>query len=76
VPPQGRTTVLQELHSGHPGITRMKSLARGIVWFILSKSTSKPSTYSLRVANTPMHTDYAGPFLGQMWLVIIETHSM
>ena len=25
VPPQGRTIVLQELHGGHPGMTRMKS---------------------------------------------------
>lgn len=33
VPPQGRTTVLQELHGGHPGITHMKSLACGIVWW-------------------------------------------
>ena len=33
VPPQGRTTVLQELHGGHPGMTRMKSLAHGIVWW-------------------------------------------
>ena len=22
-----------------------------------------------------LHIDYAGPFLGQMWLVIIDTHS-
>ena len=33
VPPKGRTTVLQELHGGHPGIKCMKSLARGIVWW-------------------------------------------
>ena len=32
VSPQGRTTVLQELHGGHSGITHMKSLARGIIW--------------------------------------------
>ena len=32
VPPQGRTTVLQELHGGHPGMTHMKSLAHGILW--------------------------------------------
>ena len=29
VPP----TVLQELHGGHPGMTCMKSLVRGIVWW-------------------------------------------
>ena len=33
IPPQGRTTVLQELHGGHCGITRMKSVARGVVWW-------------------------------------------
>ena len=26
--PQGRKVALQELHEGHPGITRMKSLSR------------------------------------------------
>lgn len=33
IPPQGRTTVLQELHGGHCGITRIKSLAHGVVWW-------------------------------------------
>ena len=33
VPPQGRATVLQELHGAYPGMTRMKSLACGIVWW-------------------------------------------
>ena len=33
IPPQGRTTVLHELHGGHCGITWMKSLARGVVWW-------------------------------------------
>ena len=33
IPPQGRVAVLQELHSGHPGMARMKSLARMYVWW-------------------------------------------
>ena len=33
ISPQGRTTVLQELHGGHCGITQMKSLARTVVWW-------------------------------------------
>ena len=33
IPPQGREAVLLELHEGHPGITRMKSLARMYVWW-------------------------------------------
>ena len=33
VHPQGRENVLTELHSGHPGVSRMKSLACGLVWW-------------------------------------------
>ena len=33
VPPQGRPKVLDELHQGHPGIARMKALARSFVWW-------------------------------------------
>ena len=25
--------VLEELHAGHPGISRMKGIARGVVWW-------------------------------------------
>ncbi len=31
VPPQGRESVLAELHGGHPGVSQMKGLARGLV---------------------------------------------
>ncbi len=30
---KGRDAVLQELHDGHPGMSRMKSLARMYVWW-------------------------------------------
>ena len=33
IPPQGRKVVIQELHEGHPGITKMKSLARMYIWW-------------------------------------------
>ena len=33
VPPQGQEAILMELHGGHPGISRMKALARGLVWW-------------------------------------------
>ena len=33
IPPQGRKCVLAELHCGHPGVSRMKSLSRGLVWW-------------------------------------------
>ena len=33
VPQLGQTKVLAELHQGHPGVSRMKSLARSVVWW-------------------------------------------
>ena len=33
IPPKARQTVLVELHSGHPGVSRMKAFARGLVWW-------------------------------------------
>ena len=33
VPPPGRDRVIQELHETHPGIARMRSLARSYVWW-------------------------------------------
>lgn len=33
VPEKGREYVVSELHGGHPGATRMKALARGLVWW-------------------------------------------
>ena len=33
IPKPGREAVLQELHCGHPGITKMRSLARMFVWW-------------------------------------------
>ena len=33
VPPQGQQAILQQLHSSHPGVVRMKQLARVYVWW-------------------------------------------
>ena len=33
VPGVWREHLLSELHGGHPGVSRMKSLARGLVWW-------------------------------------------
>ncbi len=32
IPPKARAHILAELHQGHPGVSRMKSLARMHVW--------------------------------------------
>ena len=77
IPPQGRITVLQELHGGHCGITRMKSLARTVVW----EQQDDPPTLPLIPWNWPtrpwsrLHIDYLCPFLGHMWLLIVDAHS-
>ena len=34
IPPQCRQEVMQELHLAHPGINRMKGLARSYVWTV------------------------------------------
>ena len=33
IPTQGREYVLRELHGGHPGMSRMKAIARTLVWW-------------------------------------------
>jgi transposase InsO family protein len=33
IPQQGREAVLQELHEGHPGISKMKAMARMYIWW-------------------------------------------
>ena len=33
VPPPGRVSIIKILHNGHPGVSRMKSLARSVVWW-------------------------------------------
>ena len=33
VPRQGQEFILSELHGGHPGVSRMKAVARGLVWW-------------------------------------------
>ena len=33
IPIQGRETLLDELHEGHPGVVRMKALARSYFWW-------------------------------------------
>ncbi len=96
VPPPGREQPLEELHETHPGVARMKSLARSYVWWpninadLESKvracgdcqvSRPPPAMSPLHPWEWPekpwsrLHPDYAGPFLGRMFLVLIDAHS-
>ena len=33
IPPKYRAQLLEQLHEGHPGIVRMKALARSYIWW-------------------------------------------
>ena len=96
IPDAGQEKVLDILHDGHPGITKMKQLARSIVWWpridahieikvkhceqcaMLQKSPSPVPLHPWEWPNRPwtrIHVDYAGPFMGKMFLVLIDAHS-
>ena len=91
---QGR--VLEELHKGHPGASRMKSLARSYLWWPgldtelehLAKSCIPCQEVKLTPPAAPLHpwvwpslpwqrihVDFAGPFLGQQFLIVVDAHS-
>jgi hypothetical protein len=96
VPPQGREMLLNELHDGHIGMSKMKALGRSYLWWpnmdknielkvkechtcqINSKTETKGPLHSWDWPGRPwsrVHIDYAGPFMGKMFLVIIDAHS-
>ena len=96
VPPQGHEAVLIELHTCHPGVAHMKTLARMFLWWphldsdieAIVKSCSQcqsnrpmPTTIQIRPWKWPsrpwsrLHLNFAGPFLGHMFLIIIDAYS-
>ncbi|XP_039204570.1 uncharacterized protein K02A2.6-like, partial [Crotalus tigris] len=96
IPTSMRTRVLESLHEGHPGIVRMKALARSLLWWpVLDKDIeaqvhachlcqrSRPEMPQAPVhrweeTQSPwsrVHIDYAGPFQGQFFLVLVDSHS-
>ena len=96
VPPQARNRVIEEAHSTHIGITRMKSLTRQFAWWPKMYSDLEAKVRSCSTCQmyrndppqavlypwewpkqpwTRLHADYAGPFLGRMFLIIIDAYS-
>jgi hypothetical protein len=96
VPSTLQKQVLDELHTGHLGVVKMKSLARSYVWWpgidndleVLARNCTgcqqiqnNPRTVPLHPWEWPakpwqrIHVDYAGPFLGYMFLVIVDAKS-
>ncbi|XP_042613167.1 uncharacterized protein K02A2.6-like [Cyprinus carpio] len=96
IPSAGRSEVLNQLHQCHPGVSRMKALARSYVWWpkmdqdverlvktcrICQEHRNVPAVAPLHPWNWPekpwqrLHVDYAGPFMGKMFLILIDAHS-
>lgn len=96
IPPQGRKPLLEQLHEAHLGVSRMKSLARGYVWWpdlnadveqyvrrcaVCQASRPQPPvapTHAWEVPKQPwnrLHVDFAGPFMGTMFLVLVDAFS-
>ncbi|XP_046373937.2 uncharacterized protein K02A2.6-like [Haliotis rufescens] len=96
IPLKLRSVILSELHQSHPGITRMKGLARSYVWWphldadiettvnscdSCQEDRNCPSVAPLHPWEYPsqpwqrLHMDYAGPFTGSMFLIVIDAYS-
>ncbi|XP_043932327.1 uncharacterized protein K02A2.6-like [Protopterus annectens] len=96
IPSPGRRALLQQLHQGHVGITRMKALARRYFWWpkldhdievavneckTCQQHRNLPVAAPLHPWEWPsrpwqrLHIDYAGPFMGEMFLIIMDAHS-
>ena len=95
VPPQGQAQVIAKLHEAHPGISRMKALARDYVWWpnmdreledtvkkcqqcqLHQKAPAEALLHPWEWPGQPwsrVHIDYAGPYKGHMYLVVIDAH--
>ncbi len=96
VPEQGRAGLLEQLHQSHPGMSKMKGLARSYLWWpnldadietrvrdcnICQEQRKSPARAPLHPWEWPrqpwrrIHMDYAGPFFGKLFLIIIDAHS-
>ncbi|XP_064475712.1 uncharacterized protein K02A2.6-like [Ornithodoros turicata] len=96
IPRQARDHVLGLLHSVHPGIVRMKALARSVVWWpgiddeierkvrtCLQCQETRPDPLRARLhpwefTRNPwarLHIDFAGPFQGRCFLLVVDAHS-
>ena len=95
-PARGQHQLLEDLHNTHPGIVRMKSLARCYLWWpgldddieAKVKSCEVCQLHSAAPAAAPLHPwewpekpwsrihiDHTGPFMGQLFLIVIDAYS-
>ncbi|XP_015676360.1 uncharacterized protein K02A2.6-like [Protobothrops mucrosquamatus] len=81
-----RTRVLDSLHEGHPGIVRMKALARSYLWWPGLDKDIEAQVHKCHICQqswpempqapwSRIHIDFAGPFQGQLFLIVVDSHS-
>ena len=78
VPPPGRKQILEELHETHPGVSRMKSLARCYIWWPQMDSEIEKLVLSCTVcqetrpspATAPLHP-WAWPGAASTWISLV-----
>ena len=95
IPETLQSSILQSLHDTHPGIVRMKAIARSYFWWkgldqeieTLVKSCLTCQAVKSAPASAPPHPmlwpnapwgrihRLVGPFLGKMFLIIMDAHS-
>ena len=90
IPEQGRSQVLQQLHDGHPGMSRMKSISRSLPGIDkdieqtvrncqpcqLNQKSPAPAPWEWPIQPwRRIHIDHIGPFLGKYFLVVVDAHS-
>ncbi|XP_011859929.1 PREDICTED: uncharacterized protein K02A2.6-like [Vollenhovia emeryi] len=96
IPKKLRSAILRELHSDHPGIVKIKSIARRYCWWpgidhdletvvrncascnAVRKEPTKVEGQSWEEAERPfqrVHIDFAGPFKGQYFFVLVDAFS-
>ncbi|XP_060126555.1 uncharacterized protein K02A2.6-like [Zootoca vivipara] len=96
IPTKLQTGVLEDLHVSHPGIVRMKALARSYVWWpgidaaveewirccqtCQEFQPAMPQALiqqweMMRKPWSRLHIDFAGPFQGQTFLIIVDSFS-
>ncbi|XP_053229110.1 uncharacterized protein K02A2.6-like, partial [Podarcis raffonei] len=96
VPQTLRKRVLTALHETHPGVVRMKALARSYVWWpgidreieawvkhrqACQESRPDPprapvqSWESARAPWSRLHVDFAGPFQGKTFFIVVDSYT-
>ena len=96
IPKCAHPVIMDQLHETHPGVSRMKSLARSFVWWpgldkqiedcveqcrVCQESRPVPAKAPIHPWEWPhnpwsrIHIDHAGPFLGHLYLVVVDSHS-